>query len=153
MTTTFPIAPSTSASWALPLLVVPIVLALLGALYVLGAATLGSRHARFEVGPDGLTLRGDLYGRTLPRATLRTESARVVDLEREPNLRPIRRTFGSAFPGYRSGWFRLADGEKALLYVTDRSKVVYVPTSEGYALLLSAADPTGLVASLRALGR
>ena len=150
MSTTFPIAPSPSAVWVLPVIAVPLVLALAGALYLMGSAVMGSRNATFEVGPWGLTLRGDLYGRTIPRAAIRMEGVRIVDLDREPKLRPTRRTFGTAVPGYRSGWFRLADGEKAILYVTDRSKVVYVPTSEGYAVLLSPTDPTGFVASLHA---
>lgn len=151
MTTTFPIAPSASAAWVLPVIAVPLVLALAGALYVMGSSLVGSRNASFEVGPYGVTLRGDLYGRTIPSRAIRMEGVRIVDLDREPKLRPTRRTFGTALPGYRSGWFRLADGEKALLYVTDRSKVVYLPTSEGYSVLLSPTDPTGFVASLRAV--
>ena len=57
-------------------------------------------------------------------------------------------------PGYRSGWFRLRDGEKALLYVTDPTRVVYVPTTEGYSVLLSVAEPDVFLSSLRrATGR
>jgi hypothetical protein len=33
--------------------------------------------------------------------------------------------------------------------VTDRSRVVYVPTTEGYSILLSPSDPEGLAARLR----
>ena len=39
-------------------------------------------------------------------------------------------------------------GEKALVYLTDWSRVVYVPTDGGYALLLSPTDPDGLLAAL-----
>lgn len=148
MTTTFSIAPAGNASWVLLLLVIPILL--LGvAMYVLAASVVGSRNASFEIDPYALTLRGDLYGRTVPRTSIRTEGVRVVDLDREPKLAPVRRTLGTALPGYRSGWFRLADGEKALLYVTDRSRVVYVPTTAGYSILLSPSDPDGFAASLR----
>jgi hypothetical protein len=119
------------------------------AVVVMVRSVVGSRNASFEIDAHALTLRGDLYGRTIPRAAIRTTGVRVVDLEREPKLAPQRRTFGTALPGYRSGWFRLADGEKALLYVTDRSRVVYVPTTEGYSILLSPSDPEGLAAILR----
>ncbi len=54
-------------------------------------------------------------------------------------------------PGYRAGWFRLANGEKALLYVTDPHKVAYVPTRAGYSLLLSVDRPTEFVERLRAI--
>ena len=54
-------------------------------------------------------------------------------------------------PGYRSGWFKLEGGERALLYLTDVQRAVYVPTTEGYGVLLSPSDPDAFVAALRAL--
>jgi hypothetical protein len=54
-------------------------------------------------------------------------------------------------PGYQSGWFRLKNGEKALLYLTDRSRAVYVPTTAGYSVLLSPDDPDGFLKALTAL--
>jgi hypothetical protein len=52
-------------------------------------------------------------------------------------------------PGYAAGWFRLRNGQRALLYVTTRRRVLYVPTNAGYALLLSPADADGMLADLR----
>jgi hypothetical protein len=54
-------------------------------------------------------------------------------------------------PGYRSGWFRLANGEKALVYVTDTRRVVHVPTTAGYSLLLSVAEADQFVERLHAM--
>ncbi len=51
------------------------------------------------------------------------------------------RTNGAGLPGYQAGWFRLQSGEKALVFVTDLERVVYVPTNEGYSLLLSVEEP------------
>ena len=48
---------------------------------------------------------------------------------------------GTALGGYSAGWFRLRSGEKALLYLTDRRRVVYIPTLDGYSLLLSQGEP------------
>jgi hypothetical protein len=146
MIETFPIIPGqTRILWiALPLVLV--VFASLGALfYSLSSA----RTARFEVSADGLRLRGDLYGRLIPAKSLRLDAARAIDLSTEPTFAPSFRTVGTALSGYRAGWFRLRDGEKALLYVTDPTHVAYVPTTEGYAVLLSVADPDALIASLR----
>jgi hypothetical protein len=148
MTNVFPIAPA-SGSWLLILFVVPCTALLAFGFAVLGASVLGSQRSRFEVNAGGLVLRGDLYGRTIPRGELVGDDVRVVDLAREQGLAPVRRTRGTAIPGYRSGWFRLADGRKALLYVTDETHVVYVPTTAGYVLLLSAADADGLARELR----
>lgn len=147
MTTTFEIVPATSSGFWL--LLVPIVLVLGLAATVIVASVTGARSATFEVTDDALILHGDLYGRRIPRDHLRAAEVRVVDVEHHPQLRPVRRTLGTSLPGYRAGWFRLADGQKALLYVTKGSRVVYVPTSEGYSVLLSPTDPDGLVARLR----
>ncbi len=171
-TSAFPITPAPATAFVIPALVLLAVgaatwhtarnadvpwparaligLVTLGGAAVVVASALGARGSRVDVGPGGLRLRGDLYGRTVPADRLRPAEARVVDLAAEPALRPVRRSFGTALPGYAAGWFRLADGSKALLSVTDRRRVAYVPTSDGYALLLSAADPHGLVATLRA---
>lgn len=78
---------------------------------------------------------------------------RLVNLEREEHLKPVRRTMGTAIPGYRAGWFRLANGAKALLYVTDECRVVYIPTTAGYVVLLSAAKPGELMRLLQTESR
>ena len=146
MTETFPIVPGQARMlW----FVVPIALLVLGTMGVLGWSLASARRAYFEVSPAGLRLHGDLYGRLVPARALRLAEARAVDLNTDPALRPTARTNGTAFPGYRSGWFRLRGGGKALLYVTDPRRVAYIPTTEGYALLLSVADPDTFLASLR----
>jgi hypothetical protein len=128
-----------------------VLIVVLGSLVLLGLSVQGSRTAKFELSPTGLRLRGDLYGRKLPASQLRGGAARVVDLDQDRALRPRRRTMGTALPGYRAGWFRLANGEKALLYVTDPRQVVYVPTRVGYSLLLSVDRPAAFVDRLRAV--
>jgi len=56
---------------------------------------------------------------------------------------------GTGLPGYASGWFRLRNGDKALVYLSDRSRVVYVPTTLGFDLLISPRDPARFLAKLR----
>ncbi len=112
--------------------------------------TYSSRHSRVEIGGERLRLAGDLWGRSIPLAALDLGGARALDLLRAPEHRPVSRRLGTGLPGYAAGWFRLANGEKALVYLTDWRRVAYVPTTEGYSLLLSVDDPQAL---LRALAR
>lgn len=112
-----------------------------------------AKHARFEVSADGLRLVGDLWGRRIPAAALVTAEARAVDLRREPGLRPRSRRLGTGLPGFAAGWFRLADGRKALIYLTDGTRVAYVPTRENYVVLLSVEDPERFVRILRETAR
>ena len=150
MTDIFPIVPAQSrAVWWLVIIVVA-VMALVTAIMVKTA--LGASKSRFEVSSAGLRIRGDLYGRMIPASVLRGGSARVVDLRIERDLAPVSRRAGTAMPGYRSGWFRLRNGEKALLYLTDPNRSVYIPTTAGYSILLTPQRAEEFVSRVRALG-
>jgi hypothetical protein len=105
--------------------------------------------AQFLVSPAGLKLRGDVYGRVIPMQKLRLEGAKPVDLRVEDALEPKRKLNGTNVPGYSSGWYRLDSGEKALLYLTDRTRVAYIPTTDGYSVMLSVEEPSRLIESLR----
>lgn len=142
----FPIAPPSSHSlWFF----VPIALVLFAAAALL-MTMLGSRRARYELSPAGISLRGDLYGRRLiPASDLLGGAARIVDLDREPELSPRWRTLGTGLPGYKAGWFKLSNGEKALVSLTDTHHAVYLPTNRGFVLLLSPAQPDRFLAAVR----
>lgn len=108
-----------------------------------------ARNSRVEVGRSDIRLVGDFWGRSIPLSSLKLDIARPVDLSRTEELRPRWRTFGTAIPGYASGWFRLRNGEKALAYLTDRGQVAYIPTTDGYSLLLSVEQPDQFIGNLR----
>jgi len=130
------------------MLPVLIILLVVGAL---AAVTLhGSRNSRFELSHEGLRLRGDLYGRLIPREQLVVSGARRLGPE-DTALHPSARTLGTGLPGYQVGWFRLGTGEKALLYLADRSRAVYIPSLAGYSVLLSSDDPDAFLGALAQL--
>jgi hypothetical protein len=142
----FPIVPASAKPlWFLA--VIFVVLTLILAL--LAYTAYSARHSRVEIGEAELRLVGDFWARTIPIGSLRLEQAAVVDLGKSSEYRPSLRTFGTGLPGYASGWFRLRNGEKALAYLTRRESVVYLPTTLGFSLLLSADRPHELIASLR----
>jgi hypothetical protein len=142
----FPIIPGGPAPLVFSLVIGII---LIGVFLLIASLAWGSRFTRFEVSDAGLRIRGDLYGRTILFDRLQLDSARVTHLAAEPSLRPRRKTNGSNMPGYWSGWFRLTDGQRALVFLTDRSRFVYLRTHDDYAVLMSPRDPDGLVAALR----
>jgi hypothetical protein len=148
----YPLAPSDPAEgsllglaafWGL-VVGVPLVVGVL-----LMVLCVGTRRVVFEVTDDALRVRGDLFGRTIPRALLRLDEARVVDLKTGPDRMTLFRTMGVGLPGYLSGWVRaLRHKEKFLVFLTDRSRVVRIPTSAGYTLLLTPAAPDSFLAAL-----
>jgi hypothetical protein len=129
--------------WALTVLLV-------GLAALCGWLAVNTGRVSFEVSELGVRIRGDLFGRQIPAQQLRLADARVLDLAAAPEYRPRWRTMGTALPGYRGGWFRLRNGEKALVFMTAGERVAYVPTGEGWALMVTVDDPE---AFLHALGR
>jgi hypothetical protein len=133
----------------------PLWFALILGIVLLGLWALGgyivysSRHVTFEIADQHLRIRGDLYGRRLPLNSLILDQAEVVDLTARRELQFRWRTNGVSVPGYNSGWFRLRNRTKALAFVTDRRQVVVIPTREGYALLMSVAQPQEFLVKLR----
>lgn len=109
------------------------------------------QNARFTVSHEGLRLQGDLYGRLIPLKSLKLDEAVVTNLNTDTDHQPTRRTMGTGLPSYSAGWFKLRNGAKALLYVTDRTRVARIPTTEGYTVMLSVSDPAALIAELRRL--
>ncbi len=139
----FPISPSTSG-WQWVFLV--LLIALLGWLvFILISPNKGS----VELENQSLRLRVPIYGRSIPITELNVPESRVVDLSVEKNLGLKWRTNGIGMPCYLVGWFRLNDGQKALAAVTDPHRVVYIPTRDGYALLVSVTNPEGLLGALK----
>lgn len=148
---TFQIAPAAARTvWLLPSILIPVLVIVAGVTY---AAMQGAKSARFEISPDGLRLRGDFYGRMIPSGQLRFAEARRVDFGVSPELAPSWRTMGTGLPGYQAGWFRLKNGERALVYLTDKTRAVYIPTTEDYSVLVSPDEPDAFLSALRGVRR
>jgi hypothetical protein len=134
----FPIIPaSAKAMWVM--LPVALILIVMAALVVF--IVYSTKNAKFEVTDGGLRIKGALYGRFIPKDTFVKSGARILNLDREGDFQPRTRSNGIGLPGYSEGWFKLKNGEKALLFLTDRTKVVYLPTNKDYTLMLSAKHP------------
>ena len=141
----FAIAPASSK----PLWFIAVICIIIAAVFLALAYTAySSRNSRVEIDHEQLRLVGDFWGREIPFASLKLSEARILDLHRNAKLAPKRRTFGTGLPGYASGWFKLRNGEKALLYLTRRTDVAYLPTSEGYSVLLSVENPHAFIETL-----
>ena len=142
----FPVIPPSSASlWFLGLFLFFMIVMIFLFSYMIYA----SRHTRIEISEKNISISGLFYGRSIPLDRLIDEKIRIIDWNKESRYTPIRRSNGIGLPGYRSGWFRLRNNEKALLFVTDTNRIVYVPTMEGYVLMLSPENPGHFIEILK----
>jgi len=142
----FAISPAAAKPiWILAIICFLLALILLALAYT----AYSSQNSRVEIDTDQLRIVGDFWGRKIPLNQLMVSDARILDLSANPEYSPKRRTFGTGLPGYASGWFRLHIGEKALVYLTRRHDVVYLPTSNSYSLLLSVEEAERFIKTLQ----
>jgi hypothetical protein len=146
----FGIIPASSGAytfiWIFSVVIVVIILGVIGLLASFGYQ---ARHATFTISDEGLRISPGLYSRFIPKEQIDAAGARVVNLNIETEYNPKWRTNGAGLPGYSAGWFKLQNKEKALLFVTDRSSVVYIPTTANYSVMLSVRDAEEFVELLQ----
>jgi hypothetical protein len=93
-----------------------------------------------------LTIHDRFYPVTLRASSVDVRHIRVVDLSVDAGWRPTVRTNGFANAHYRSGWFRVANGQKVRLYQAAGRRVVLLPPKDdGTPVLYQAADPDKFV--------
>ena len=137
----FGIIPATSGPyifiWIFSVAMGVIMVGVIGMLVMFGYQ---AKHASFTVNDQGLRISPGLYSRFIPKEDINTAGVRVINLNTDSAHKPKWRTNGAGLPGYAAGWFKLENKEKALLFVTDRSRVVYIPTTNNYSVMLSVRE-------------
>lgn len=109
------------------------------------------RRHRVLLSAGMLEVATTFYTRRLPLADLRIGQARIVDLASQDALRPLLRINGVGLPGFSSGWFLLRDRSRAFVAVADGTRVLWLPTTRGYGLLLQPQRPQVLLEALQAM--
>ena len=115
-----------------------------------GYFTYGAFFSTVTIDTDNLHVNVPIYSRTIPLEYVDVEHSKVVDLNQNSEFNLSIRTNGLGVSGYQLGWFERAGGGRIYAVLTDRSSVVYIPTTDGYALLLSIEEPDEF---LKELGR
>ena len=113
--------------------------------------TWSASHSSITISDRAIQLRIPFYGRIIPISKVNVAHARVLSLAESAEIKAMRRSNGISLPGYSAGWFKLASGGKALLAVT-RGRVLFIPTTEGYSVWLSVAQPEVVLQKLRSAG-
>ena len=121
----------------------------LGLFFFLNHMIRGAAEAEIALRSGKLVVRGAFYRRDIPLADVDVDGARTEDLGQKGAKSLKWRINGVGLPDLSAGWYGLRDGEKALVFVTDKSRAVYVPTRLGYAVVVSPGDPQRFLAALR----
>ena len=101
------------------------------------------RNTTINVNNEYLTIKSFLYGKTISLDKIDIAGLRRLNLYDEPEYNIRIRTNGVGLPNYFVGWMKLNNGNRALVYLTDRTNVALIPTDE-YSILFSTDDFEGL---------
>jgi hypothetical protein len=137
----FGIIPAASSSYIFLWVIGAVIgIILIGVLVMFCTLSYQAKNAQFTVNDQGLRIGPGLYGRFIPREKIYAAGVKVINMDIDSDYKPKWRTNGAGLPGYSAGWFKLENKEKALLFLTDRTRVVYVPTADNYSVLLSVQE-------------
>jgi hypothetical protein len=104
----------------------------------------------YTLTPNSLTINDRFYPVTLNAGSVDVEHIRVVDIRNDPEWRPTGRTNGFANSHYRSGWFRIANGQEARMYWATGSRLVLLPPKgTAVPVLMEASDPERFIEEVR----
>lgn len=126
------------------------VLMLLPATAALMAWSMHARRLRLR---DKVFHYGGLPWRRVRVEALDLAAATGIDLNAQPEWQPRFKIAGTRLPGYHAGWFRLRNGRRAFVTLTDWKHVLVLPKRDGGLLLLSVTRPDALLAALRSAAR
>jgi hypothetical protein len=131
------------------------VYAALGVLVFLSAVFFLQRwrmqRQRLLADASGLDVTTGFIRRRLAWTQLRMDQARVVSLGERPEVKPVFKSRGMRLPGFRSGWFRTRTLGRQLVATAGGDRVLWLPTTQGYDLLLQPRNPQAALVRLREL--
>ena len=139
-----------STEWSITFVAAVVVPALVTIL--LGYFLYGGHRSSVTFADAGLDFRVPVYGRSIPLDDIDRTGARVINMKASSEIRLGIRVNGVGLPGYLLGWFRFVGGGRALVALTDRSSVAYVPLNNGTKLLMSIEDPQAFLEALQTAG-
>lgn len=109
------------------------------------------RRHRLTLNGRDLDIATTFYRQRLGLHELRLEQARVIDPAEHTRLGTRLKTNGVELPGFQSGWFRLRNRRKAFVARSDGDRVLWIPTTRDFDLLLQPRRPQALLDALNAM--
>ena len=77
-----------------------------------------------------IVIKSFLYGRKIPIEDVLINEIQTINLRQNNDYNISIRTNGIGLPNFHSGWMRLKNGKRALVFLTNRENVLLVPTKD-----------------------
>ena len=109
------------------------------------------QRQRLLADAGGVDVTTGFIRRRLAWPQLHMDQARVLSLGERPEVKPVFKSRGLRLPGFRSGWYRTRTLRKQLVATAGGDRVLWLPTTQGYDLVLQPRNPQAALARLREL--
>ena len=107
----------------------------LGVIGLMVGVISASKNTSISIKDNEVIINSFMYGRKIPIENILVDEIQRINLnDPEYNIRTKRN--GIDLPYFKSGWVRLRNQKKALVYITDTENVLLMPTKD-YIVLFS----------------
>ena len=114
----------------------PIFIVLLIILGLMIGVIFSIKNTSISIKDNEIIIRSFIYGRKIPLDDVIINEIQTINLKQNPEYNISIRTNGIGLPNFYSGWMRLNNGKKALVFLTNRENVLLIPTKD-YVVLFS----------------
>ena len=94
------------------------------------------KNTSISINDNEIIIKTFLYGRKILITDVLANEIKTIDLNQNSEYKISVRINGISLPNFHLGWMRLKNGEKALVFLTNREKVLLLPT-KNYLVLFS----------------
>ena len=120
-------------AYLMPMFLIMSFLVLIGAMV---GIIFSLRNTTISINDNEIVIKSFLYGRRIPIENIKVNEIRHINLNMDKEFNVSIRTNGIGLPNFLSGWMKLNNGNKALVFLTDRDDVLLIPTKD-FILLFS----------------
>jgi len=136
-----------------PILMIGLMLVIIIPLIILTFGIISSiKNTTLTLTEKEIVIKSAFYGRKIPLENIMIDGIKRVSLDENTDYNMAIRTNGTALPQFKSGWFRLKNREKALVFITDKNNVALIPTKD-YLLLFSMDNIDEFINKIKTLKR
>jgi hypothetical protein len=146
MNTVFPIIQPAREAYII-LAIISILLVAITIFFIGATISVNNTKCIFE--DNRIKINSFQYGTSVNYAEIAISNVKLINIKSEPEYDLKIRSNGIGLPGLKTGWFKLNNGERALAFITNPEKVIYIPTSRNYSVLLSIEDGNGFIEELK----
>ena len=108
------------------------------------------KNTSITIKDNEIIVRSFIYGRKISLDDVLVNEIQAINLKQNTEYNISIRTNGIGLPNFYSGWMRLNNGKRALVFLTNRENVLMIPTKD-FVVLFSMERAEEFINSINRL--